>query len=80
MKVRVYVTFKPEVLDPQGKAVESALKRLGYSEVVEARVGRYIELSLNESNRESASSKVKEMCEKLLSNPVIENYRYEFAD
>jgi phosphoribosylformylglycinamidine synthase len=80
MNVRIFVTLKPEVLDPQGKAVEGGLKRLGFSEVEGARVGKLIQLKLNESREEVAKTRVKEMCEKLLANPVIENVRYEFAD
>ena len=80
MNVRVYVTLKPEVLDPQGKAVEGGLKRLGFQEVEGARVGKFIQLKLNETREEVAKTRVKEMCEKLLSNPVIENVRYEFTD
>lgn len=80
MKVRVYVTLKPAVLDPQGRAVEKSLQRLGYKEAKEARVGKFIELTLDDMEKKKASSRVEEMCKKLLSNPVIEDARYEFAD
>jgi len=79
MNVKVYVTLKPEVLDPQGKAVEGGLKRLGFSEVESARVGKYIELKLKETDRNQAKLRIDEMCRKLLSNPIIENVKYEFA-
>ena len=80
MNVRVYVTLKPDVLDPQGKAVEGGLKRLGFAEVESARVGKFIELKMNEKSKEKAKTRIQEMCTQLLSNPVIENVRYEFAD
>jgi phosphoribosylformylglycinamidine synthase len=80
VKVRVYVTLKADVLDPQGKAVEAALRRLGYSEVRSARVGRCVDLVLEETDRGKAEQRVREMCERLLSNPVIEDAHHEFAD
>ena len=72
-KARVYVTLKAGVLDPQGKAVQQALGTLGYSEVREVRLGKYLELSLDDGSE----ARVREMCEKLLANPVIEDYRIE---
>ncbi|HLG19616.1 MAG TPA: phosphoribosylformylglycinamidine synthase subunit PurS [Bdellovibrionota bacterium] len=80
MKVRIYVTLKQAVLDPQGKAVHRSLQRLGYKEVTDTRVGKYIELSMENGDRAKAASRVEEMCKKLLSNPLIEDTRYEFAD
>ncbi len=80
MKVRVVVTPRKEVLDPQGKAVEGALKRLGYAEVSSVRVGKNIEFELNEKDRKKASVRVDEMCKKLLSNPIIEDARYELTE
>jgi phosphoribosylformylglycinamidine synthase subunit PurS len=78
MRVRVYVTLKEGVLDPQGKAVQHSLATLGYPEVREARVGKVITLDLEDAGREAAESRVKGMCEKLLANTVIETYRFEF--
>jgi len=72
-KARVYVTLKAGVMDPQGKAVQQALGTLGYSEVREVRLGKYLELSLDDGSE----ARVREMCEKLLANPVIEDYRIE---
>ncbi len=80
MRAKVYVTLKPAVLDPQGKAIEKSLHRLGFEDVRDVRVGKYIELNLEEKDRNRASSRLDEMCRKLLSNPVIEDAKYEFAD
>jgi phosphoribosylformylglycinamidine synthase PurS subunit len=79
MKAKVHVTLKNGVLDPQGKAIESALDHMGFGGVAAARVGKYIELDLNDSNPEKAKEAVKEMCEKLLANTVIEKYSIEIA-
>lgn len=76
MKARVYVTLKTGVLDPQGEAVARALGRLGFAEVREARIGKYIELQLADSTAD-LEARLAQMCEKLLANPVIEEYRYE---
>jgi phosphoribosylformylglycinamidine synthase subunit PurS len=77
MKARVFVTLKPGVLDPQGKAIEHALGSLGFSGVDEVRQGKLIELDLSESDPAKAEEALKAMCEKLLANTVIENYRIE---
>lgn len=71
--VRVYVTLKPSLLDSAGKTVAGSLQKLGYEEVSEVRVGKMIEMQLDNPTE----GRIKEMCEKLLANPVIENYRYE---
>ena len=75
MKARVHVSLKDGVLDPQGKAVENALLTLGFTGVGGVRIGRYIELDLEDSDPESARRRVTDMCERLLANTVIENYR-----
>lgn len=80
MNVRIYITLKPAVLDPQGKAIENSLRRLGYAEAKDVRVGKYIQMKLSTDDRKAASARVEEMCRKLLSNPVIEDARYEFAE
>jgi phosphoribosylformylglycinamidine synthase subunit PurS len=77
MKAKVHVTLKNGVLDPQGKAVENALGTLGFNGVEGARIGKYIELDLAETDAAKAEAQVTEMCEKLLANTVIENYRVE---
>ncbi len=74
MKVRVYVSLKPGVLDPQGRAVHHALEGLGFSGVEDVRVGRFIELDVADDTSDEA---LDEMCRKLLANMVIENYRIE---
>lgn len=71
--VRVYVTLKPSLLDSAGRTVSGALQKLGYSELEEARIGKLIELKMDRYDE----SRVKEMCDKLLANPVIEDYRIE---
>ena len=80
MKAIVHVGLKPGVLDPQGKAVADTLGRMGYAEVQGARIGKVIELDLDGVARDKADARVKEMCEKLLANTVIESYRYELVD
>jgi phosphoribosylformylglycinamidine synthase len=77
IKATVYVTIKESVLDPQGNAVQGALHSMGFSEVGKVRVGKYVEMVLNTSDRAAAEQRVREMCEKLLANTVIENYRFE---
>jgi phosphoribosylformylglycinamidine synthase subunit PurS len=77
VKARIYITLKPGVLDPQGKAVQHALASLGFSEVRDARIGKFIELALEGSDRKKAEQNVQQMCEKLLANTVIESYRFE---
>ncbi len=77
MKAKVYVTLKKSVLDPQGKAMEHALSTMGFPEVRDVRMGKYIELDLGQADRTQAEQKIKTMCEKLLANTVIEEFRYE---
>ncbi len=76
MRVRIYVSLKSGVLDPQGKAIERSLHTLGYNEVQDVRAGKYLELNV-ESSRAGIEDRVREMCDKLLANPVIEDYRFE---
>jgi phosphoribosylformylglycinamidine synthase subunit PurS len=79
-KVKVYVTLKRGVLDPQGSAVGRALRTMGYGEVEDVRLGKYLELTLRDG--ESAAEgqrRLDEMCRKLLANTVIEDYRFEGA-
>ena len=77
---KVHVTLKPGVNDPQGQAIRGGLHTLGFGGVGEVRSGRYFELRLDAGDRASAEAAVKEMCEKLLANTVIETYRYEVVD
>ena len=76
---RVYVTPKEGILDPQGKAVQQALHALGFGEVGDVRVGKYIELRLRDVTPEGARERVRAMCERLLANGVIEDFRVELV-
>lgn len=77
MKARIHVTLKKGILDPQGKAIEQALATLGFGSMSNVRVGKYVELDLKESANDKAEAQVKAMCEKLLANTVIEEYKFE---
>ncbi len=77
MQVRVHVTLKPGVLDPQGKAIEHALQALGFAGVGGVRQGKVIELTLDEDDPARARESVEAMCRQLLANTVIENYAIE---
>ena len=77
MIARVFVTLKPGVLDPAGKAVQEGLHSLGYAEVSEVRLGKYLELTLQAADRAAARARVEEMCRKLLASTVVENYQVE---
>jgi len=74
-QVKVYVTLKPSLLDAQGKVVQGALQQLGYDIVEQVRIGKYVEMTVSEGPQ--MDSQVREMCDKLLANPVIEDYRFE---
>lgn len=76
MLAKIHVTLKKGVLDPQGKAVHHALNDLGYQEVEDVQIGKYMELRLSGVTADEADQRVQEMCEKLLANTVIESYRY----
>jgi phosphoribosylformylglycinamidine synthase PurS subunit len=77
MKAKVYVTIKQNVLDPQGNAVQGALHTLGFNEVGKVRIGKYLEVDLDTKDRAQAEERLKVMCEKLLANTVVEDYRFE---
>jgi phosphoribosylformylglycinamidine synthase len=79
MKARVHVTLKCGVLDPQGEAVRHALGSLGFDGVGDVRMGKVIEIDLAETDAAAAGARVREMCEKLLANTVIEDYEVELA-
>jgi phosphoribosylformylglycinamidine synthase PurS subunit len=79
MKAQVYITLKNGVLDPQGKAIQGALGHLGFNGIGGVRQGKFIEVEINETDKAKAEKIVKEMCEKLLANTVIENYRFELV-
>jgi phosphoribosylformylglycinamidine synthase len=79
MKAKIHVTLKNGVLDPQGKAIAHALDNLGFTGIGDVRQGKYIELDIAETDRAKAQAAVKQMCEKLLANTVIENYAIELV-
>jgi phosphoribosylformylglycinamidine synthase subunit PurS len=79
MLARVFVTLKTGVLDPAGQAVERSLHALGYPEVGTVRLGKYVEVQVDETDPTRARARVEEMCKKLLANTVIENYRVELG-
>ena len=74
---RIYVTPRADVLDPQGNAVGRALVSLGFDGVADVRIGRYVELQVNSADREEAATMVTAMCESLLANLVVEDYRFD---
>jgi phosphoribosylformylglycinamidine synthase subunit PurS len=76
-QARIYVTLRPSVLDPAGTAVQSGLKHLGYENVEQIRIGKYIELKLKAENELQAQEQLHKICDQLLANPVIENYRFD---
>jgi phosphoribosylformylglycinamidine synthase subunit PurS len=77
MRVKIFVSLKRGVLDPQGKAIERSLHTLGYNEVREVRAGKYFELEIEAASGEHAELRIREICDKLLANPVIEDFRFE---
>ncbi len=79
MKARVTVTLKSGVLDPQGKAIEGALRSLGIAGVDSVRQGKVFDIELGEANRDAARARLTEACEKLLANVIIENYAIEIG-
>jgi phosphoribosylformylglycinamidine synthase len=78
MKARVTVTLKAGVLDPQGKAIEGALRSLGVAGVASVRQGKVFDVELDTADRGAAEAALKDACEKLLANTVIENYEFKF--
>ena len=80
MQVKIFITLKNGVVDPQGITIKGALESLGYQGIANIRLGKYIQMELNSRSREEAEKNIEEMCGKLLANPVIENYRYEISE
>lgn len=74
--VKIYVTLKKGVLDPQGLTVKKAIESLGYKGIEDVRIGKYMEIKVNELNEET----IREICDRLLANPVIEDYRFEIEE
>jgi len=77
MKAYVYVSLKKSVLDPQGKTVQNALAQMGYTGVGAVHVGKYLEIEVTGADEEAARKQIDDACHKILSNPVIEDYRFE---
>ena len=77
MKVQIHISLKNGVLDPQGKAIENSLINLGFDKIENVRQGKFIELDIDENDPVEAQKQATEMCEKLLANTVIENYRVD---
>ena len=80
MRVKIFISLKNGVLDPQGKAIERSLHTLGFDEVQDVRAGKYLELAVDAPSRPAAEARIREMCDKLLANTVIEDYRFELSD
>jgi phosphoribosylformylglycinamidine synthase len=80
VRARVFVTPKRGILDPQGKAVQQGLHALGFAEVGDVRVGKYIEIRLRDVGRDAAAERVRAMCERLLANKVIEDFHVEIVE
>ncbi|MEM9165011.1 MAG: phosphoribosylformylglycinamidine synthase subunit PurS [Cyanobacteria bacterium P01_F01_bin.4] len=76
-QAEIYVTLRPSVLDPAGTAVRSGLEHMGYDNVERVRIGKYIEVSLTADDEAAAQQQLDRICDQLLANPVIENYRIE---
>ena len=74
---RIYVTLKPTVNDPQGQTVLGSLRNLGFSPVSDVRVGKYLEVRVDEADQSQAEAVITEICQKLLANPVIEEFRFD---
>ena len=79
MKISAIVTLKKDVLDPQGKVVNQTLKDMGYNNIASVRQGKFFEIELKEKDKAKAKQLVQEMCNKLLANTVIEDYKIDFS-
>ena len=77
MLAKIYITLKKDVLDPQGSVIANSLKSLGFNNVEDVRQGKFIEIKLNSKDKDDAQKQLSEMCEKLLANLVIEDYKIE---
>ena len=80
LKISAIVTLKKDVLDPQGKVVEQTVKNMGYTDIINIRQGKYFEIELKDTNKEKAKEKIEEICKKLLTNTVIENFKINFIE
>lgn len=80
IKVRVYISHKKGIVDPQGKAISLGLENLGYKDVNSVRSGKIIDIEFEHNNTERAEKEVKDMCDRLLANPNMENYTFEICE
>ncbi|MBW4422598.1 MAG: phosphoribosylformylglycinamidine synthase subunit PurS [Myxacorys californica WJT36-NPBG1] len=78
-QAQIYVTLRPSVLDPAGTAVQSGLSHMGYTNVDQVRIGKYVEVTLNADDEDAARQQLDRICDELLANPVIENYRFDLT-
>ena len=74
---KVFIRLKPTVSDPQGQTIQGGLRQLGFDSVESVRAGKYMEIRIDEDGEEIAGRKVRDMCEKLLANPIIEDYTFD---
>ena len=74
---KIYITLKPGVNDPQGLTIRGGLHQLGFDTVTDVRAGKYMEVRLDQEDRQAAGERVAEMCDQLLANPIIEEFRFE---
>lgn len=79
-KAKIKITLRKSILDPQGKAVEHSIESLGYKNVKDTRIGKYIELKLDTASEDEAKKVTDEVCHKLLSNPIMEDYEFEIIN
>ncbi len=79
-QARIYVTLRPSVLDPQGVAIRSGIQHMGYDNVEQVRIGKYIEMTLSATDEAAAKSELDRICDQLLANPVIETYRFDLME
>ena len=80
MKAKIYITLKDGIHDPKGRAIQQSLQTLGFTTAQDIRVGKFLEVELQDTEKESAESNIKSMCLKLLANTVIEDFRYEIVE
>jgi len=78
LKISAIVTLKKDVLDPQGKVISQTLKNIGHENIINVRQGKYFEIEINETNKEKGKKIVEEICKKLLTNTIIEDYTINF--
>jgi phosphoribosylformylglycinamidine synthase len=79
-QARIYITLRPSVLDPQGVAVRSGIQHLGYDNVEQVRIGKYIEMTLSATDETEAKTQLDRICDQVLANPVIETYRFDLTE